>query len=684
MILHGIKAHNFMSLRDCTIDELDGHLNFLVGPNGSGKTTVFRALKVIRDIFQTGKTVPFNQLYTRDVIPQEIDLTLDVEFNTNWEQELITTFLCASLSRPNELYNVLLPKLPQPIALVNTEGYATFSNWLLRIFRPETLPFLCRGKLHLSYRSQSYENLRINYTFDHEGLPITITIRPVDGIMVRGNLPENISGGYVAINALVDFFQGTNSLQDAVNLLTRQGFPAVNSFDPVACLLFFGEKKAMLGIDSMNAQQAFLPAQRRFAELSGNLNLANLSNRSFSFGYVLQLLLLQAFVFTNNLRVPIEGITSFDWQTAVNSNINLDDERQIPLLLFRLKNDDFAERERFRRIQKSFNNLAGEDLSFDVYTRLENNQQPALSIDISVADSEGEIPLTYHGAGVWEALMLSTILDESEGKIILLDEPASNLHPGMQHKLVESLHTALGQVIVVTHSAHILPTTAEDFRKVRRMEKSSSETLVYGLGSSSWLKQNKLEKELNKSSDLAGLLFADGVILVEGETETGALIEWFPKSVVGQGKTFSDLNLALCWVGGKPNFPFHMHFLSEFGVPWVAICDGDALPPNENKHLWNALRDLKRIDDTPDTTASFNELKTIAAKAGIYTANTSPTGKFEDIPDVKQYKSSNTVSGDGKAQQGRYIAAHIPCPKEVEDILQCVLRRLGKLAHIQE
>ena len=136
-----------MSLCDCTIDELDNHLNFLVGPNGCGKTTVFRALKVIRDIFQPGKTIPFNQLCTRGVIPQEIDLTLDVEFNTNWEQELITTFLCASLSRPYELPNVLSPKLPQPINPINAEGYAAFSNWLLRIFSPETLPFLFRGKL---------------------------------------------------------------------------------------------------------------------------------------------------------------------------------------------------------------------------------------------------------------------------------------------------------------------------------------------------------------------------------------------------------------------------------------------------------------------------------------------------------------------------------------------------------
>ena len=68
MILHGIQAHNFMSLRDCTINELDDHLNFLVGPNGSGKTTVFRALQVIRDIFNPGKTIPFNQLSTRGVI----------------------------------------------------------------------------------------------------------------------------------------------------------------------------------------------------------------------------------------------------------------------------------------------------------------------------------------------------------------------------------------------------------------------------------------------------------------------------------------------------------------------------------------------------------------------------------------------------------------------------------------
>jgi hypothetical protein len=418
---------------------------------------------------------------------------------------------------------------------------------------------------------------------NHEDIPITIFVRPVDSVLIRGNVPESISGGYVAANALVDFFQGTDCLQDLVNLLTLQSYPAVKSFDPVALLLYLGEKKVMLEIGSMNAQEAYLPAQIRFAELSGNLNRANLSNRSFTFGYVLQILLQRAFVFTNNLRNPKSDTITFIQEEATSPNLDLDDERQIPLLLFRLKNGDFSERNRFQRIQELFRRLVGEDFSFDISAILGNNQQPALSIDIRVTDPEGEISIAYHGAGIWEALMLSTILDESDGRVVLLDEPASNLHPGMQHKLVEALHTVPGQVIVVTHSAHMLPTVAEDFRKVLRMQKTRTGTLVKGIDSSSWIKLDKLKKELNRSSDLAGLLFADGVILVEGETETGALIEWFPKSAVGQGKTFADLNLVTYWVGGKTNFAFYLHFLSEFGITWVAICDGDAIPQDENK-----------------------------------------------------------------------------------------------------
>jgi predicted ATP-dependent endonuclease of OLD family len=167
------------------------------------------------------------------------------------------------------------------------------------------------------------------------------------------------------------------------------------------------------------------------------------------------------------------------------------------------------------------------------------------------------------------------------------------------------------------------------------MQKKVMGTVVKGIDGSRWLQLEKLEQELNRSSDLAGLLFTDGVILVEGETEIDALREWFPKSAVGQGKTFSDLNLALSWVGGKTGFAFSMHFLNEFGIPWVAICDGDALDPQKNKPLWNVLKNLQLIDTNSNGT-SFEDWKNIAKQAGLYTANASSVENFEDIPEGKR------------------------------------------------
>ncbi len=89
------------------------------------------------------------------------------------------------------------------------------------------------------------------------------------------------------------------------------------------------------------------------------------------------------------------------------------------------------------------------------------------------------------------------------------------------------------------------------------------------------------------------------------------------------------------------------------------------------------MKDLALIDKVPYG-ASFEEPKALAEKAGVYTANTSSTEKYEDIPGIKNYKNNNTVLGDGKVQQGHYIAARIPCPKEVEEMLRLALQRLGK------
>ncbi len=363
--------------------------------------------------------------------------------------------------------------------------------------------------------------------------------------------------------------------------------------------------------------------------------------------------------------------------------MNLDDEQQIPLWLLRLKVGDRTEQARFRRIQDSFSMLVGEDRRFDLTVKLLSQQstgarQPMLDIRV-MDDTAGDISLAYQGAGVWEALVLSTLLDESEGHLVLLDEPAANLHPGMQHRLIEILRGAPGQVLAVTHSAHLLPTLADEFQRVYRLQKSHLGTQIFSLGNTFAAQQDKLENELRSSSDIAGLLFANGVLLVEGPTEIGAFSQWFLQSSASQGKTFADLNIVLHALNGKAEIPFYLRFLTAYGVPWAVICDGDALfPPgaSPNDKLWKVLKELQLLPEVPSGTALFETLKALAANAGVDTYNSPSPIKFETVPEVKDFLDAEWTPPGKTAHRGRSIALHLSCPSVVDEVFRQSMRRL--------
>lgn len=180
------------------------------------------------------------------------------------------------------------------------------------------------------------------------------------------------------------------------------------------------------------------------------------------------------------------------------------------------------------------------------------------------------------------------------------------------------------------------------------------------------------------SRDLAGLLFANGVILVEGpHTEVPALNEWFPKSHVGGGRTFADLNIALYPVIGASSFAFYFRFLQAFGVKWVVVCDGDSLEPISwnGRPMWKALKELNLIEQVPEG-EEFKEIKAKAEQAGIYSPNEEANQKFEHIPDVARYMAEHGLSSKNKAD-GRQVGQALLCPPEFERILQCALQHLG-------
>jgi Overcoming lysogenization defect protein-like, TOPRIM domain/AAA domain, putative AbiEii toxin, Type IV TA system len=287
------------------------------------------------------------------------------------------------------------------------------------------------------------------------------------------------------------------------------------------------------------------------------------------------------------------------------------------------------------------------------------------------------------GCSIWESLVLAATLDESEGRVILLDEPASNLHLGLQHKLLSTLRNAPGQIFVTTHSQSLLPTRAHEFEKVLRLARAGSKTDVFRVtySSQSMLQADKLEQELTDSSDVSALLFASGAVLVEGETEAAAIAEWFPDLAISRGKDLSDFGIEVYAVGGKSDFAFFIKFLHAYGVPWAVICDGDALVGKTG--LWSAVELSRATTSTPSDDMSFQDLKAFAAANGVYTANESAADDFELIPEVKAFidDPENNLPTKNKARDGCKIARGITCPPTLDAILVQAVSRLTSVTY---
>lgn len=308
-----------------------------------------------------------------------------------------------------------------------------------------------------------------------------------------------------------------------------------------------------------------------------------------------------------------------------------------------------------------------------------------------------EVPLNSMGTGIIEIVIFLTNIIASKNKVFGIEDPELHLHPHAQRLLFGILQEFMGnnQLFIITHSPLFVDVKRIESLILIREENGGTTAKLLPEDYFTDEEQAKLEKNLDAESK--EIFFSRGILLVEGETEKGAL-PIFAKSL---NSDFDKNGFSVVWVGGKDNLEIFMKLLEGFKIPYMVTCDKDAIMEIskgkmdgiKTSSLFRQLHNLKILTNEEVEKIKqfasqignkksykenlFEELKEIALKHNCFVLS----GTFEDVLKKSGYdnlmKEAEDIVGGSKARKGRYVAEKIveqggEIPKEFEEIISKV------------
>jgi len=381
--------------------------------------------------------------------------------------------------------------------------------------------------------------------------------------------------------------------------------------------------------------------------------IPNSSSPPYSFISLFNHIIREKIINLNNFRIPYKK--EYPVSEIENSHPNLANGKDLALYLHKLRNGNREEKTTFKEIDNLFSSIAEAhlDLRYQFLSKNQNynnyNQHmplpysPLVPVDnnktensnnnlkdkvkftITVTKEKGniEIPLEYSGAGIQELVLLISLLKmpSSEGCIILLDEPAANLHPIMQIKLLNEFKNIINgkeqteqninknQIFIISHSSHFIPKEKILSKSVKRIYLNDSS---YSAISSAIKDENvenitSMSRMTNFTDNLILSLFASSVILCEGDNDYLAMPIWFEK--YKEGDSLHDYNIMLFPLDGWNNIKYARNFLESFNIPYVALLDPDTML-NGNKSIFGILgRETPDLSNKDAIIKAIEELK---------------------------------------------------------------------------
>ena len=271
------------------------------------------------------------------------------------------------------------------------------------------------------------------------------------------------------------------------------------------------------------------------------------------------------------------------------------------------------------------------------------------------SQSELMMPLENSSAGAIEELYLAAAIAGSRDGVLMLDEPAQNLHPMLQGKVLEKLKLCTtpkggnNQIILITHSPYMVPmkegseATQEGEKDMVPM-KEGSEATQEGQKIYKFWRDNAdtyvidvvkvisdIEQDPKGNTFLARVwvnpafrsaLFAKGTILVEGIGDylfVQKLDELKDHSLLGDG------NLVLMEMEGVGNLSHYRRFCEGVKLNWVAIVDHDFIEKDKKQRVCKEFG----LDSNLSDDQCIKELR----KIGVFVL----AGQLEDLIGAKDH-----------------------------------------------
>lgn len=679
MRIESIEARNLFSFDRLKIHEIPAGMLVIVGPNGAGKTNVVRLLELIHAAIE--RTATHSQDAHRalrrfargrrieSISRDATSVRLGIALTEAWERDLLLHFIRAAL----------VSSIAQ--GAPTNRDRSGLAAWVREHVRGDDLAPLTEGSIVADLVDEASGQWETGYEFD------------VDGDRLRWVLEGVPSTGAIVHVADV-------SRMDLATHSVRQKLePIGDDLVPQTSLAFRdllpgrGEARTL----SLHPVQPVTDPFRLFAA-AADVAIDSGQRTSYSLAYVLRIVLERGLALLGDLREPPRQEYSFD---EIGFDPSPTDGSKVPLRLFQLKNGDPAARVRYEAAQNLFARLTGSRFEISLAgsgaEAASGEQKGHLLISPVLERGRSDLPIEFAGAGLWEALLLSAALAETKGRVVVLDEPARNLHPTLQRRLLREMRESRGQFVVTTHSPYLISVEEEsDLRNLVRFELANGTTRASRLPVERGADSARLRKALGESADARALLFTHGVILVEGGTELGALPTWFAKSATAQRVGAPDvLNVEVFSVDGDLNFWTFVSFLHGLGVPWAIVCDGRALQfDTSRRQVFEQVLDagveapdLRRVVDeaTSGDSTSFSDLRELGTKHGIFTLAEGWHSSIEGFETYigriapGQLEEAAKAMGRSKPRQGRHVAGTTLCPAEVDVLYENLLRHLGAI-----